>query len=130
MEFFEEGEFVVSEWKPLDYFGGYKNVLHGGIQSTLMDEIASWAVQIKLKTAGVTASLNVKYKKPVFTTDNKVLIKARIEKHIKKLAYIHTELFNSKGELCSTGEIKYFVYPVEFAREKLFFPEYKKFFEG
>jgi len=49
MSFAEDGEYVVSEWEPKDYFQGYYNVLHGGIQATLMDEIASWLVQIKLK---------------------------------------------------------------------------------
>ena len=129
MEFVEEGDFIISEWIPVDYFSGYKNVLHGGVQATLMDEIASWAVQIKLKTAGVTANLNIKYKKPVFISKNKILIKARIEKYMKKIAYIHTELYNSEGELCSEGEVKYFIYPEEYAREKLYFPEYDRFFE-
>ena len=129
MEFVEEGDFIISEWIPVDYFSGYKNVLHGGIQASLMDEIASWVVQIKLKTAGVTANLNIKYKKPVFISKNKILIKARIEKYMKKIAYIHTELYNSEGELCSEGEVKYFIYPEEYAREKLYFPEYDRFFE-
>ncbi len=129
MEFVEEGDFIISEWIPVDYFSGYKNVLHGGVQATLMDEIASWVVQIKLKTAGVTANLNIKYKKPVFISKNKILIKARIEKYMKKIAYIHTELYNSEGELCSEGEVKYFIYPEEYAREKLYFPEYDRFFE-
>ncbi|MCD4790460.1 MAG: PaaI family thioesterase [Bacteroidales bacterium] len=129
MEFVEEGDFIISEWIPVDYFSGYKNVLHGGVQATLMDEIASWVVQIKLKTAGVTANLNIKYKKPVFISNDKILIKARIEKYMKKIAYIHTELYNSEGELCSEGEVKYFIYPEEYAREKLYFPEYDRFFE-
>ncbi len=65
MQFFEEREYVISEWQPSDQFAGYKNVLHGGIQATVLDEIASWCVQIKLKTAGVTANMNLRYKKPV-----------------------------------------------------------------
>jgi len=129
MEFIEEGDFVISEWSPADHFNGYKSILHGGVQASLMDEIASWAVHIKLKTAGVTANLNIKYKKPVFSSEDKILIKARIEKHIKKIAYIHTELYNSEGELCCEGEVKYFIYPEEHAREKLYFPEYDRFFE-
>ncbi len=56
-------------------------------------------------------------------------IKARIEKYIKKIAYIHTELYNSEGELCSEGEVKYFIYPEQHAREKLYFPESDRFFE-
>ncbi len=49
MHFEEHGEKIISEWTPKMQFQGYKNVLHGGIQATLMDEIASWCVQIKQK---------------------------------------------------------------------------------
>ena len=129
MEFIEEGEFLISNWKPVEYFSGYKKILHGGIQATLLDEIASWAVLIKLKTAGVTANLNVKYKNPVYTTEPVILIKARIEKHIKRLAFIQVQLFNSKGELCTEGDIKYFIFPEKVAKKKLHMPDYNEFFE-
>ena len=54
MKFYEEEEFVVSEWLPRSEFEGYANVLHGGIQATLMDEIASWTIYVKAGTGGVT----------------------------------------------------------------------------
>lgn len=60
MKFFDDGEYLVSKWEPKEYLAGYGNILHGGIQSTILDEIASWVVYVKVKTAGVTASLNVK----------------------------------------------------------------------
>lgn len=127
MDFFEDGEFVVCHWIPEDQFGGYKKVLHGGIQATLMDEIASWAVQIKLKTAGVTASLKMRYKKPVYTTDDVIIVKSIIKKWEKRIAIIQTQIFNSENELCSEAEVKYFVFPEEVARAKLYYPEYEKF---
>ena len=66
MEFYEDGEDIICEWEPVKHFGGYKSVLHGGIQATLLDEIASWTIQVKLKTAGVTANIDLRYKKTVF----------------------------------------------------------------
>ncbi|MEZ5082155.1 MAG: PaaI family thioesterase [Bacteroidales bacterium] len=128
MTFFEEGEYVVSEWSPSDHLAGYKKVLHGGIQATLLDEIASWCVQIKLKTAGVTANLNLRYKKAVFVDEGDVLLKARIEKVERRIACVATELYNHDGELCCGGDVKYFLYPEEIAREKLYFPGFEKFF--
>lgn len=62
MEFYEEGEMVICNWSPVHHFGGYKNVLQGGIQATLLDEIAAWTVHVKLRTAGVTASIDLKFK--------------------------------------------------------------------
>jgi len=57
------------------------------------------------------------------------LIKARIEKHIKRIAFVEAQIFNSKGELCAEGEIKYFTFPEEIAKKKLHFPDYTDFFE-
>ena len=128
MEFYEEGDQVLCEWEPVHHFGGYKNVLHGGIQATLLDEIAAWTVQVKLRTAGVTANIDLKFKKPVFTDKGNLLLKAHIEKVEKRIAFVRTELYDVQKHLCCDGIVKYFIYPEEIAREKLYYPEFEKFF--
>jgi uncharacterized protein (TIGR00369 family) len=128
MEFYEEGDMVICEWTPDPRFGGYKSVLHGGIQATLLDELAAWTVQIKLRTAGVTANIDLKFKKPVQTDKGNIFLKARIEKTEKKIAFVKTELFDHNNDLCCEGIVKYFIYPEEIAREKLYYPEFEKFF--
>lgn len=129
MEFYEEGDDVICDWQPVDHFGGYKSVLHGGIQATLLDEIASWTIQVKLKTAGVTANIDLRYKKTVFVDKGKILLKARIKEVAKRLAYVQAELYNHENELSCHGIIKYFIYPEKIAREKLYFPGFGEFFE-
>ncbi|MGD0710115.1 MAG: hypothetical protein ABR968_02965 [Bacteroidales bacterium] len=42
LEFYEDGDEIYTEWQPTQYLQGYVNVVHGGIQSTLMDEIAAY----------------------------------------------------------------------------------------
>ena len=84
MDFYEEEDFVVSEWQPTPSFQGYYNILHGGIQATLMDEISSWCIQIKLKTAGVTSRLETKYRKPIYTNKGKIKLKLGLKIFIKK----------------------------------------------
>jgi uncharacterized protein (TIGR00369 family) len=128
MIFADDGDAVTSSWEPQAHFAGYKKVLHGGIQATLLDEIASWCVQVKLKTAGVTANINLRYKKPVFVDQGNIDLRARIKQVNKRIATVQTDLYNSKGELCCSGEVKYFIYPEEIAREKLYYPEFEKFF--
>jgi len=48
---------VITKWNPMDYLQGYFNVLHGGIQATILDELGSWAVNVILKTGGVTSQI-------------------------------------------------------------------------
>lgn len=117
MEFYEEGEDVVCPWKPQANYQGWVNTLHGGIQATLMDECASWVVFRRLQTTGVTSKLEVKYRKPILTTDPLLTIRARLTKMMRNLAFIHIEISNSAGELCSEGEAVYFTFRQEKARE-------------
>ena len=50
MEFYEDGDDIVSVWKPRPEFQGWVDTLHGGIQATLADEISSWVVFRKFQT--------------------------------------------------------------------------------
>ena len=52
MEFFEDGDDIVAFWKPQGTYQGWLRTLHGGIQTTLMDELAGWVVLRKLQTSG------------------------------------------------------------------------------
>lgn len=128
MEFYTDGESIVSEWDPQNHFQGYVNVLHGGIQATLMDEIASWLVYALLDTAGVTANLNVNYLKPVYI-NGPIQIKARLKERGERKAIIKAEILNEKGIVCSEGEVEYFLFPNTIARRKYHYPGKQAFID-
>ncbi|MBI9072047.1 MAG: PaaI family thioesterase [Melioribacteraceae bacterium] len=128
MEFWEDGEEVVCEWTPKDHVHGFHNVLHGGIQSTMMDEIASWYVFVKLKTAGVTSKLEVKYKCPVLLNKGNITLRAKLNEMKRNIADIYVGLYDYKGKLCAEGNIFYFTFDKTKAKEKLNYPEYEEFF--
>ena len=123
----EDNQIVSSEWEPNINFQGYHNVLHGGIQSTLLDEIASWVIYAILKTGGVTSQMNVKYHKPVYISKGKVKLVARVERVQKRLVDIKTELFDSDNNLCTEAIVQYFTYPEKIAREKYGYPGIENF---
>ncbi|MBU1012737.1 MAG: PaaI family thioesterase [Bacteroidetes bacterium] len=129
MSFYEEGDFVVSEWQPRPEFQGYHNVLHGGIHATLMDEISSWCIQIKLKSSGLTSRLETKYKHPVFCDKGKIKLKAKIDDFYKNVAKVHVQLFDSEDQLCSETVAKFIVFPLEIAKKNFHYPEYESFFK-
>lgn len=121
MEFFEDGDWIISPWKPKSHLQGYGNILHGGIQTTMLDEIASWVVYVKLETAGVTSNIDVKFKKAVHTSEKPITIRAKLINHNKKLAIIHAELLNENNEICTQAEVKYFIFSQNVAREKFYY---------
>ena len=127
MEFYEEGESVLCDWIPVHHFGGYKNVLHGGIQATLLDEIAAWTVQVKLKTAGVTANIDLKFKKPVFTNKGNLLLKAHIEKVVKRIAYVRTELYDHENEFAAKASLNTFYIPKRLREKNFIFRSLRSF---
>ena len=129
LDFYEEGEYLVAKWKTRSEFQGFVNVLHGGIQSTLMDEVAAWCVNIKSGTSGVTKELNVKYLKPVYTDGQEIVIKARLLRMEKNIAIIETELINAKGVVCATARLDYFTFPEAIAKKRLMFPGKEAFYK-
>jgi uncharacterized protein (TIGR00369 family) len=130
MDFAEEGDYVISEWAPSEHYQGYLNVLHGGIQATLMDEIASWTVYVKTRTAGVTSAIHSRFIKPVYVNRGNIRLTCRLMKKEKKVATLEVKLYNSENEICSESEIDYFIYPEEVARRKLYFPGMDSFYYG
>lgn len=129
LTFSEDGEFIVSKWLPKPHFQGWQNVLHGGIQATLLDEIASWLVFIKLNTSGVTSRMDVKLKKTVYTDQGELILKAKLKEMNRNIAVIETWLYNSEMELCTYALMHYYTFKEEVAREKLWYPGSDAFFE-
>ena len=128
MQFSLEGEEVVCLWDPDPRFEGYHGVLHGGIQSTLLDEIASWLIFVKLKTAGVTSKLCVEFLRPVHISRGKIKLTARLLEKRDRVARIQGCLFDARGHLCARAEVEYVVYSPEAAKKKLDYPGYERFF--
>ena len=129
LEFWDDGEGLVCEWEPRPEFVGWENILHGGIQATLLDEIAAWVVYVKCETAGVTSSMTVDYKKPIFTNKGNLILKGKLIETERRFAIIKAEIYNSEGVLCSEAEVKYFIYPEKIAREKFHYPGIGAFYE-
>ena len=128
MTFTEEGEEIVSRWDPKIHFQGYHNVLHGGIQSAMMDEIASWTVYTKAKRAGVTSRMNVRYYKPVRVDEGTLLLKAKLESMKRNLAEVRVQLFNHKKILCAEATVIYFTFSEEKSKGTLYYPGAESFF--
>lgn len=117
MEFYEEGDEIISYWKPKHDFQGWINTMHGGILSALIDETAGWVVFRKLQTSGVTTRLDVRYKKPVMTTEPQITLRAHITDQNRRFVTIDVKIENAMGEVCSEGTATYYVFDKEKAQE-------------
>lgn len=121
MEFYEDGDDIVSIWKPNPDFQSWIDTLHGGIQSVLLDEISGWVVTRKLQTTGVTSKMETRFMKPVHTTDNHLTLRAHITEIKRNIVFIEASLFNAEGELCTKAVSTFFTFPQEKAKNELHF---------
>ncbi len=65
LEFYCLGDVVCSEITLEKVHEGWDNMAHGGIVSTLLDELMSWAIMYSKRVFLVTRKMDVKYIKPV-----------------------------------------------------------------
>ena len=129
MKFAEDGEFVVCEWEPSLDYQGFHNILHGGIQATLMDEIASWTVMLKTGKAAVTYNLELKYKRPVLVNNGKIRLKAVLIRSSGRTAHVHVDLFNSDDLVCSEAIADFYIIPGGKLSEEIRFPGKEAFYK-
>lgn len=121
MEFYEDGDDIVSFWTPDDNFQGWFNTLHGGIQATLIDEASGWLISRKFQTSGMTTNLNIKYKKPVPTgKDIKIEVRARVKEVKRNFVFIETTI-SHESTVCSTGEVTFYCFSKEVAERDFMF---------
>lgn len=65
MNFYRECDSICSDITLGEYHVGWENIAHGGIISTMLDEVMSWAVLYFKRSFFVTRKMDIKYVKPV-----------------------------------------------------------------
>ncbi|MDI6739701.1 MAG: PaaI family thioesterase [Candidatus Edwardsbacteria bacterium] len=99
-----------AEFVPLQKFQGWKDILHGGIVSTLLDEALAHAVGGPARSGGgsysVTAELTVRFKRPV-PIGQLVILEGRVIRDKGKVIECESSLKDMAGvELASaTGKL-------------------------
>lgn len=121
MEFYEDGDEVVSRWKPQPQYQGWIDTLHGGIQSVLLDEICGWAILRKMQTTGVTSKMETRYMKSVSTNEPYITLKANIKEIKRNIVILEAFLYNYEGELCTKAVCTYFTFSKEKAHDEMSF---------
>ncbi len=128
LEFFQEENTLISYWDPDENMQGYPGVIHGGIQSTLMDELASWIVFVLCKTGGFTSAMEIRFRKPLLVSKGKVKVTGKLVEMNRRIAIIETHLYDTEGTLCTTGLIKYLIFKEDEANERMGLPDHSEFF--
>ena len=104
MQFFSDGNSVVSRVAVPDHLCGWGRVVHGGIITTMLDEVMGWTAISLLRHLVLTKSLHVQFEKPLFAGQMLWLAGRVQEKTSEREVLLSGEVFNPAGERCATAQ--------------------------
>lgn len=104
LEFIIEGEKTVSIFIPQKIHQGFKDVVHGGIISTILDE-AMMKAALSRGISVVTAEMVVRFKSPLFVGD-KAFIEAEINNMGKRLIETSARIRKNDNSLIAEAKGK------------------------
>jgi len=84
---------------------GYENVVHGGIISALLDEAIIWACYASTREFGVTAELNVRFKKPL-PIHKKCIVEGKMIKNRGKLWIAEAKILDEENNFYAKATAK------------------------
>ena len=120
LQFYRLGDTVCSDITLNKYHEGWENIAHGGLISTLLDEVMSWTAICFKKAFFVTRKIDIKYLRPVFV-GTPLIVRGRIAETSKfSRINVKGEVIDDQGKLLvrSAGEF------VELPHDRLaLFPE-------
>jgi len=89
---------------------GYKDVVHGGVITSLLDETIGWAVAVQIKKYFVTAELNIRFVKPL-PVGTDVIVKGRVIEHKSRYSVAGGEIVDVDGQVYARAEGKFLPMP-------------------
>ena len=105
IKFFFDGDQVNARVTAERAYEGYRNIYHGGILSTVLDEVMIKAILAEGIFA-VTAELTVKFKEPVQIGDN-LTFRGRVVARKGRLFFTEGEVIGRDGLVYATAAGKY-----------------------
>lgn len=104
MEFYTDGNRLYSFPTIPVYMAGWGQTVHGGIVSTILDEIMGWGVIYLCRKIGVTQTITVDFVKPVFADKELVVVGDLKVKESHRTVQMSGEIYNSDSVLCARAK--------------------------
>ncbi|MCK4428116.1 MAG: PaaI family thioesterase [candidate division Zixibacteria bacterium] len=106
VEFYQKDDKVVGEYIVQDHFQGYKNILHGGILSALLDEVMIKSI-LAQDILTLTCEIKVRFKKPV-KIGQRLFLEGKPTEDKGKILLAEGKIKDEDGGVVATAEGKFF----------------------
>lgn len=94
---------LVTRWTPDERYRGLGQVLHGGIQSGMFDEIMGWTAHHFSQGPGVTAEIHVKYLGPLYI-GQPLELRCWVTDSDERKFHLAAAITNHEGKVCAQAE--------------------------
>ena len=111
--FYRLGDTVCSEVTLEKVHEGWENVAHGGIITTLLDEVMSWAIMYSKKAFSVTRKMNIKYIRNVSIGIPLTVCGAMLDDSAPPKVKAKSEIRDEEGRLLVRGSGEFVILPEE-----------------
>ena len=99
MEFYGNSSLVFAELDVPDYMAGWNGVVHGGILSSILDEVMGWGAIFLTERFILTKTMTVNYHKPTMIYE-RLRAESEIDQRTNEREVIMKgRIINSKGEV-------------------------------
>ncbi len=98
-----------AEYVPADHLAGQGDILHGGIQMGLLDEIMGWASFVHTCEMAVTSKMEVQFLRPVYISGEPVRLVCRVIERIGRKVHLQAELVNAENIVCTKAAGMYHI---------------------
>ena len=105
LKFARKGDAVSTRWTPPESYQGPPGILHGGLVTTVADELAAWTVVTLKGRFGFTASMSSRLKRPIRVGRELIGI-GRIEADGRRVVKVSVELAQ-EGIVAFVGEFTF-----------------------
>lgn len=110
MKFYTRDSSVFSRLTVPDHLCGWDRLVHGGVISTILDEVMSWTGIYLLKQITMTKSMTVDFIKPVYINSELKAEGLVLEKTGKHEALLEGRLYNQEGTLCARSRATFVIF--------------------
>ena len=118
MHFYSDNKSVISYVSVPEHFCGWENIVHGGIVSTILDEIMGWTAIFLLKKAALTKRMTIDFLKPVIVKQELFVQGELVEMTSEHHAIIKAAIYNPHDEICAESQGTFRVFDIQEAIQR------------
>lgn len=114
MTFYTDSEAVYSWLQLPHHFCGWKNIVHGGVLATILDETMGWATLVLTRRFALTKETTLSFCKPILLDKGEMRVESRLVEYTSEREIVmEGKLYQGDSNPCVIAQGSYRVFTIE-----------------